>query len=294
MSKFLPINSIYGGDMFRHIFNIIFLMALVSGIILGCGSSRNEAGDDSSKGEAERQQELDEIEALLGITPEEKQASQEKQKQQKGDDDMLGLLDAESVPVQDQTSTTPTPQKTAQADKEIKELKAQLEKKDALIADLKAQIRNQSEQIYQMETRKQAASGPTYATGPVSDVAPGEYQQRYDQALDLFHSSQYKAAREMFQSLLASDASNSLSDNAQYWIGECNYAMRQYKKAIMDFEKVFTFPQSNKNDAAQFKLGLCYEQLGDAAKAREEFQRLVDVYPKSEYVSRARQHLSSL
>ena len=278
--------------MFKQFLYIIFLLVLSSGIMVGCGSSRNEAGDDESKDETARQQELDEIEALLGITPEEKQASQEQQKQKKKDDDQLGLLDAESVPVQDQTTTTP--QKTEQTDAQVKELQAQIDKKDALIADLKAQIRNQSEQIYQLETRKQEAAAPTYSMGTISDVAPGEYQQRYDQALDLFHSSQYKSAREMFQSLLASDAGNNLSDNAQYWIGECNYAMRQYKKAIMDFEKVFTFPQSNKNDAAQFKLGLCYEQLGDSAKAREEFQRLVDVYPKSEYLSRARQHLSSL
>ncbi len=209
---------------------------------------------------------------------------------------MLGLLDADAVPVQDQTVTQP--KQTTATDKasqdEVKNLKAQIEKKDLLIADLKAQIRNQSEQIYKLETQKQPAAGPIFSAGTVSDVAPGEYQQRYQQSMDLFHSAQYKAARENFQSLLASDANNNLSDNAQYWIGECNYAMRQYKKAIMDFEKVFTFPQSNKNADAQFKLGLCYERLGDTAKAREEFQRLIDVYPNSEYVSRARQHLGSL
>jgi len=83
-------------------------------------------------------------------------------------------------------------------------------------------------------------------------------------------------------------------DNAQYWIGECHYAMRQYEKAIMDFEKVFTFPKSNKLDDAQFKLGLCYIRKGENQKAREEFQRLLDVYPKSEYLGRAESHINSL
>lgn len=279
--------------MLKRFINLILLLTISSGLMLGCGSSRNEAGDAGSEDEEARQQELDEIEALLGITPEEKKASEQKtQDKPEKQDDMLGLLDADAIPVQQKTVTTP--QKSPATDKEVKDLKAQLQKKDLLIADLKAQIRNQSEQIYQLESRKQPAAGPVFSSGAVSDVAPGEYQQRYQQSLDLFHSSQYKAARENFQSLLASDANNSLSDNAQYWIGECNYAMRQYKKAIMDFEKVFTFPQSNKNDAAQFKLGLCYKQLGDGQKAREEFQRLIDVYPKSEFVSRARQHLGSL
>ena len=62
----------------------------------------------------------------------------------------------------------------------------------------------------------------------------------------------------------------------------------------LDFEKVFTFPKSNKNPDAQFKLGLCYLRLGDREKAREEFQRLLDVYPKSAYVNRAQQHLGEL
>jgi tol-pal system protein YbgF len=128
----------------------------------------------------------------------------------------------------------------------------------------------------------------------VGDVAPGEYQQTYQEGLDLFHARNYKQATSVFESLLASDANNSLSDNAQYWIGECSYAMGQYKKAIIDFEKVFTFPKSNKNDAAQFKLGLCYMRLGDSQKAKEEFQRLLDVYPKSEYTKRAQEHIASL
>ena len=70
--------------------------------------------------------------------------------------------------------------------------------------------------------------------------------------------------------------------------------MGQYKKAIIDFEKVFTFPKSNKNPDAQFKLGVCYVRLGDSAKAREEFQRLIDVYPESSYVGRAQDHLAGL
>lgn len=110
----------------------------------------------------------------------------------------------------------------------------------------------------------------------------------------MFNDRNYQNAIEAFESLLASQANHSLADNAQFWIGECHYALGQYKKALIDFEKVFTFPKSNKNDSAQFKLGLCYLRLGDKSKAREEFQRLVDVYPKSEYLKRAQSHLQEL
>lgn len=273
--------------MIKRILTLLFMTFFIMSMFQFCASSRKETGAATSE-EEEKQKELDEIEALLGITSEEKKAEQQKPKK---DDEMLGLLKSDDVAMQkEQAAKKPEP---AVSDAEITRLKAQIEKKDLLIADLQAQIRRQSDQIYQLQTEKQTTTTMAYS-GAVGDVPPGEYQQRYQQGLDQFHSHDYNGALQMFESLLASDANNSLSDNAQYWIGECHYAMRQYKKAIVDFEKVFTFPNSNKDDAAQFKLGLSYLRLGDNAKSREEFQRLLDVYPNSEYVSRAREHLAAL
>ena len=64
---------------------------------------------------------------------------------------------------------------------------------------------------------------PVYSA-TAGDVPPGEYQMRYQEGFDLFHARNYKQAIEVFESLIASDANNSLSDNAQYWIGESHYA----------------------------------------------------------------------
>ena len=85
---------------------------------------------------------------------------------------------------------------------------------------------------------------------------------------------------------------HSYADNAQYWIGESYYAMGRYQEAIMAFEKVFTFPQSNKNDWAQFKIGQCYFKMGDREQAQQEFQQLIDNYSDSELVPRARDYLA--
>jgi tol-pal system protein YbgF len=274
---------------------IVFILtvAILGIFLISCGSSRKDDDMSGNTDDTAKQQELDEIEALLGITSEEK-AAQDQKSQQRKDDDQLGLLSAGAVPVEEQSAVaTESQPPLMQSNQEVAELKSEIEKKDRLINDLKAQVRAQSDQIYQLETQKQSQATRTVAVA-VGDVAPGEYQSRYQEGLDLFHANEYRQAIQVFESLLASSANNNLSDNAQYWIGESHYALREYNKAIIDFEKVFTFPKSNKNDAAQFKIGLCYVRLGDAAKAREEFQRLLDVYPQSEYVSRAREHLASL
>ena len=99
---------------------------------------------------------------------------------------------------------------------------------------------------------------------------------------------------QKFESLLSQNRNNSLSDNAQYWIGESYYGLGEYQKAITAFEKVFTFSNSNKDDAAQLKLGLCYMKLNDNVKAREELEKLISDYPTSESVGLARRLLNQI
>jgi tol-pal system protein YbgF len=285
--------------MTRKISRLFLIAGLCAFLVWSCGSSRKPNEEQATDEESARQKELDEIESLLGVTNDQKSDSKntkDKQSQKKPSgkkDETLGLLDAKDVAMQ-QEQPAAKPQNT-ELEKQVTDLKAQVEKKDLMINDLKAQLKKQSEQIYQLEAQKQAAPKVSSSYTPSSgDVEYGEYESRYDQALSLFHSQDYQNAIESFESLLAAQNNHSLADNSQFWIGECHYALGQYKKAIIDFEKVFTFPKSNKLDAAQFKLGLCHLRLGDKSKAQEEFKRLVDQYPKSEYLRQAQKHLQEL
>jgi len=141
-------------------------------------------------------------------------------------------------------------------------------------------------------SKRQASPAVTTSVPRVGDVSMEEYQSRYDDARREFESRNYQSAATLFESMLAASSQHSLSDNAQYWIGECHYALRQYDKAIIDFEKVFTFANSNKQDDAQYKLGLCYIRMGDKTKAREELNTLIQRYPNSEYAPKAEKLLA--
>jgi tol-pal system protein YbgF len=271
-------------------FRLIFISMLSLLFLASCASSSpDEDSVDAMSEDDARQKELDEIEALLGV----ERPAEDKKKKSAKDEDTLGLLSSEDVPVKGQgqssspqTITPPPPTKST------KELESQIAQKDAMIADLKRQVKNQNIQISQLEASKTAPVN-VYA-GVSGDIPSEEYEQRYQEGFNLFQSRNYKAAIDLFEALLASSSNHSLSDNAQYWIGESHYALGQYRAAIIYFEKVFTFPKSNKNPDAQFKLGLCYIRLGESDKAREEFQRLLDLYPDSDYVSRAQQHIAEL
>lgn len=127
-----------------------------------------------------------------------------------------------------------------------------------------------------------------------STITPAQYQELYQQAYDTYNQKEYQQAIPEFTKVIEADPNGDLSDNAQYWIGECYYGMSNFNRAIVEFEKVFTFKNSNKDDDAQLKLGLCYLNLGQRQKAREEFQRLVDFYPNSEYRQKATEYLQQL
>ena len=69
---------------------------------------------------------------------------------------------------------------------------------------------------------------------------------------------------------------------------------KDFKRAIVEFQKVFSYAGTDKNDDAQLKIGLCYQSIGNIDKAREEFQRMIDYFPGSEYYPRAREALKQL
>ncbi len=172
--------------------------------------------------------------------------------------------------------------------KEVSKLKNQIRKKNNEIANLENQVAFQNTEIEKLSAAPKSRS----FSAPVGDVPSEEYQARYDEGRAAFESRNYKAAIEYFETLLASSSSHALADNAQFWIGESHYALRQYDSAVIDFEKVLTFSRANKKPDAQFKLGMCYLMKGDRAKAIEEFSRLQSDYPESEYNAKAEKLLA--
>lgn len=118
-----------------------------------------------------------------------------------------------------------------------------------------------------------------------------DYVSKYNHALNTFNEGKYHDAIKLFRELVNINPDHELADNAQYWLGECYYALGDYRVAIGEFEKVFSFSDENKYDDAQYKLGICYLMLGDKRKAKEAFNILITKYPDSEYVERAKKYI---
>ena len=148
-------------------------------------------------------------------------------------------------------------------------------------------LTNSFTEMYSLRSEKQS-------TSVKAKITPVEYKKKYIEALSYYQNGDYSQAINGFSSLVIEDPSNELADNSQYWLAECYYSTKNYKRSILEFEKVFTFPGTDKDDDSQLKLALSYQSLGNLLKARDEYQRMVDYFPSSEYFSRARESLKQL
>ena len=127
-----------------------------------------------------------------------------------------------------------------------------------------------------------------------SKISPVEYKKTYIDALSAYQNGDYNKAINGFSGLVLTDPSNDLADNSQYWLAECYYTIKNYKRAVIEFEKVFSFSGTDKDDDAQLKLGHCHRSMGNIKKAKEEYQRLLDYFPGSEFYDKARNSLKQL
>jgi tol-pal system protein YbgF len=134
----------------------------------------------------------------------------------------------------------------------------------------------------------QEAVQGTEARGPSPDEV-------YDAAyLDVTRGN-YSLAIDGFEEYLRNFPDTDLADNAQYWIGECYYAQRDYFKAIEEFGKVLDlYPRGDKVPAAMVKLGISYIEVRDRASAKKMLNQVVDLYPHTDEAALARERLATL
>lgn len=117
-----------------------------------------------------------------------------------------------------------------------------------------------------------APVGPAATTPAVADSALTGMDERqlYQTAFNTMKDGRYEQAITEFQTLLSRFPNGEYAGNAQYWIGEANYVLRQYRVAEQEFRKVLDkYPGSVKVPDAMLKLGFTYYELGEYATARQ-------------------------
>ncbi|HVO83121.1 MAG TPA: tol-pal system protein YbgF [Syntrophobacteria bacterium] len=138
------------------------------------------------------------------------------------------------------------------------------------------------------------ATGGLAATPAESQKALGA-QALYDQAIQLFRSGDFPGAREGFTRYLGLYPKTELASNAQFWLGECYFAERNYKEAIGAYDKVIKeYPKSEKVSSAWLKMGMAFLELGDKDAGKIALKKVIRDYPQSSQAQIAKRKLAQI
>jgi tol-pal system protein YbgF len=141
---------------------------------------------------------------------------------------------------------------------------------------------------------KPSGPPPTFSPSSASGLVTSSEYEAYQNALRVFNDREYDKAMKLFADLLEKYAGGAYAANSQYWIGECYFTQGKYAEAIAAFQKVFAYANTTKADDAQLKVGLAYLKMGQKQQAKEALNQLINRYPSSEYVPRAKKYLAEL
>jgi tol-pal system protein YbgF len=137
---------------------------------------------------------------------------------------------------------------------------------------------------------------PAPTAPPVAPVNPGISPQRlYDTAWTDYTAGQWTLCIEGFGTYLRSFPRSEAADDAQFYIGECNFADGKYTDAMDAYNRVIaSYPKADKVPDAYYKRGMTFERLGQLDRARESWDTLLKTFPDAEVARLAKQNLDRL
>jgi TolA-binding protein len=169
----------------------------------------------------------------------------------------------------------------------------------AQLSDVEQNNRSLNARVVELERRLQeemdkAKTSPVLTGGAALEaVTPvsGDVSEAYNGAMKKFKAGKYEEALSAFAGVKEA-TSGKVKSAAAYWTGECLNGLKRYDDAVKVFEDVIATKGSDKRDDAQYMLAHVYLKMKDTAKAKEAYQTLIDKFPTSEYIARAKDELS--
>ena len=195
------------------------------------------------------------------------------------------LIDATRHQVGQQIDNT-----SRQGDQRVKDLEARL-------AKLAEGFKTQGEQLQLREDELKEAKG-LQLPPETTEMAAAENEtirRDYEVAWRNLEKRDYRIAIARFKDFQKKHPKSTLAGNAQYWIGESHYALREFDQAIIEFDAVRTrYPEAAKLPAALLKQAYAFAELGEKTNARLLLQEVVEKYAQTPEATQAKQKLKSL
>jgi tol-pal system protein YbgF len=188
-------------------------------------------------------------------------------------------------------------QSSRDGDQRVKDLETRVAKLTEGFKAQEAQLKAREEELRELQKNiRQPMAGGTPAEKTEVSAAENEaVRSDYEIAWRALEKKDYRLAISRFKEFLQKHPKSKLANNAQYWIGESHYALREFDQAILEFDAVRSrYPQAEKVPSALLKQGFAFAELGEKVNARLILQEVVEKYAQSPEAAQAKQKLRSL
>jgi tol-pal system protein YbgF len=145
-----------------------------------------------------------------------------------------------------------------------------------------------------------ATSGTAPSTAPPATppvvLAPGMTPARmYNTSLADFTAGQWVLCVEGFGQYLTNFPRTDLSDDAQWYVGECYQQDGKFSEAVDAYNRVIAnYPKGDRVPDAYYKRGIALSAMGQTDRARESFETLMKTYPDHDMARMAKQQIDRL
>lgn len=117
----------------------------------------------------------------------------------------------------------------------------------------------------------------------------------FEAALAVFRSGKFPEAGAAFAAFVRQYPRSGYAPTARFWLGNAQYATRDYKEAINNFKLMLSeAPTHVRAPEAALSIANCQIELKDTRTARKTLEDLVRAYPQSEAAMAAKERLSRL
>lgn len=197
-------------------------------------------------------------------------------------------------------------EEVAQLRRSLLDLQTQIESLRTELASLRGQNEQLQRDVAELQRRqKDMAQGvderlrqfePTtvQVDGKEFRADPAE-KRDFEAALAVFRSGKFADAVPAFNGFLRQYPQSGYGPSARFWLGNAQYATRDYKEAISNFKALLAAaPDHARAPEAALSIANCQIELKDTRAARKTLEDLLRVYPQSEAAAAAKERLARL
>lgn len=175
---------------------------------------------------------------------------------------------------------------------ELAKMRGQDEQMARDVAELQRQqrdaVQNVDERLRKFEPSRLTVDGREFLADPSE-------KRDYDAAMTIFRKGEFASAQLVFVDFLNRYPKTGFRPSALFWLGNAQYATRDYKDALASFRALVAMGADHMRvPEAILAIANCQLELKDNKGARKTLDDLVANYPSSEAAQAAKERLARL